>query len=294
MGDIKQWSSRQYRRRRRYRRRHRRSESKVERKMQNTTIQNEFLRWYNGMPPVTKTLLTTTAVLTLSSAVRLINADRLYLIWPFVYRKLQLWRLVTSFYTHSLGLSFAFDLYFMYTYSTKLETDVFQGQTADYVYFLLLTSGVQLLLDGLFQNLLVLSGAVVPTIMYLWSRHYADQQVTFMFGLQFKAIFLPWVIAGYEYVASGGQVPYSTLYGIASAHLYYYLKTINPGRGGRHYLTTPGFLQRLFPSSVGSHRAPGVGYVWPSNQQQRQQQRQSQERTNFMGGHNWGRGHRLT
>jgi hypothetical protein len=35
MGDIKQWSSRQYRRRRRYRRGHSRSESKVERKMNN-------------------------------------------------------------------------------------------------------------------------------------------------------------------------------------------------------------------------------------------------------------------
>ncbi|KAI8328364.1 Der1-like family-domain-containing protein [Chlamydoabsidia padenii] len=257
-----------------------------------TTVQNEFLRWYNGLPPVTKAIITTTVALSVSSAVGLVKAERLYLVWPFVYRKLQLWRMVTSFYLRSLNLSFAFDLYFMYTYSTKLELDVFQGRTSDYIYFLLLTSGVQLLLDGFFQNIVVLSSAVVPTVMYLWSKHYADQQVSFMFGLQFKAIFLPWVVAGYEYVASGGQVPYGTLYGIASAHLYYYLKTIHPGRGGRQYLATPGFLQRLFPASVGGHRAPGVGYVWPGQQQQQQQQRQ--ERTNFMGGHNWGRGHRLT
>jgi hypothetical protein len=35
MGDLKQWSSRHYRRRRRYRHRHRRSRSKVEKKRKN-------------------------------------------------------------------------------------------------------------------------------------------------------------------------------------------------------------------------------------------------------------------
>lgn len=101
---------------------------------------------------------------------------------------------------------------------------------------------------------------------------------------------------GYEYIASGGAIPYSTLYGMASAHLYYYLKTIYPATGGRHYLTTPGFIQRAFPPSVRMRRSSsGAGYVWPSNQQQRQQQQQQQQRSSLMGGgHNWGRGHRLT
>ncbi|CAO3580462.1 unnamed protein product [Absidia cylindrospora] len=180
----------------------------------------------------------------------------------------------------------------MYMYSTRLETEVFQGRTADYVYFLLFTSGTQLVLDKVFEDVYFLSGALVPSLMYLWSRHFPNQIVSFMFGLRFKAIFLPWVVAGYEYVANHGMIPYSTLYGIGSAHLYYYFKSIYPTGGGRRYLDTPRFFQRLFPSSTGSRRSPGVGQVWPSQQQQRQQE--NQERTNFMGGHSWGRGHRLT
>ncbi|CAO3599604.1 unnamed protein product [Absidia cylindrospora] len=260
---------------------------------QQTNIQNEFSRWYNGLPPVTKTIMTMTVVFTIGSGVRLISPDRLYLIWPLVLKKLQLWRMVTTFYTSSLSLEFVFNLYFMYTYSTRLETDVFQGQTADYVYFLIFNSAIQLLLDMFFHNVILLTGAVVPTIIYLWSKHFGDQQVSFMFGFRFKAIFLPWVLAGYEYIASGGAIPYGTLYGMASAHLYYYLKTIYPANGGRHYLTTPGFLQRAFPPTVGMRPSSGAGYVWPSNQQQRQQEQQ--QRSSLMGGgHNWGRGQRLT
>ncbi|ORZ00081.1 Der1-like family-domain-containing protein [Absidia repens] len=259
---------------------------------QQTSVQNEFIRWYNSMPTVTKAIMTASTLLTVSSTLRLIKMDRLALIWPLVLKKYEFWRLLSTFYTSHLNLSFIFNLYFMYMYSTRLETEVFQGQTADYVYFLLLTNGTQLVLDKVFENVFFLSGALVPSLMYLWSRHFPNQIVSFMFGLRFKAIFLPWVVAGYEYVANNGRVPYSTLYGIGSAHLYYYFKSIYPTRGGRRYLDTPRFFQRLFRSSTGPRRSPGAGQVWPNQQQQRQQE--NQERTNFMGGHSWGRGHRLT
>ncbi|KAI8081273.1 Der1-like family-domain-containing protein [Halteromyces radiatus] len=254
------------------------------------SVRNEFIQWYNDIPPITRTMLTMTSVFSLNAIFQFVRSDRLYLIWPLILRKWELWRLVTNFFTCHVDLTFIFNLYFMYTYSVKLETEVFQGQPADYVYFLLFNSAIQLLLDNYFQKVFTLSRAVVPSIMYLWSKHNADQEVSFMFGFRFKAIFLPWVVAAYEYIGTSGIIPYATLYGIASSHLYYYFKTVYPRTGGRQYLTTPGFLQRWFPPTIGSYRSSGVGYVWTNNQQRQR----TQERTNIMGGHNWGRGHRLT
>ncbi|CAO3608668.1 unnamed protein product [Cunninghamella echinulata] len=256
------------------------------------SIRNEFITWYNSLPPVTKSLLSLTTLFTLLPLLRLVYASKLELIWPFVTHKFQVWRLFTTFFTGRINIPFVFNLYFMYVYSHKLELEVYQGQTADYVYFLLISSLGQLFLDRFYFNLGYLSNGLVPAIMYLWSKHYADQPVTFMFGLRFKAIFLPWVMVGYEYIASGGVTPLPTIYGIAASHLYYYFKYIRPSQGGGQYLNTPGFLNRLFPPTAAARRVPGVGYAWP-NSNQRQAQQQQQSRTNIMGGHVWGRGNRL-
>ncbi|CAO3607973.1 unnamed protein product [Cunninghamella blakesleeana] len=259
------------------------------------SVRNEFLNWYNGLPPVTKNLLSLTIVFTVLPACQLIQYSSLDLNWPFVTHKFQIWRLFTNFFTGSISIPFVFNLYFLYTYSHKLELEVYQGQTADYIYFILISCTGQLFLDRFYRNLRILSGGLIPSIMYLWSKHYADQEVVFMFGFRFKAIFLPWVMVGYEYIASGGHVPFPTIYGIAASHLYYYFKYIRPSQGGGHYLNTPRFLTRLFPPTTGARRIPGVGYAFGSGQRQmyQQQQQQPQSRTNIMGGHVWGRGNRL-
>ncbi|KAI7857463.1 Der1-like family-domain-containing protein [Circinella umbellata] len=250
---------------------------------------NELIEWYQSIPPITKAVFTLSIATTVAPALGLVSPYHLILNWTAI-SKLQLWRLITSFFLNKLDLGFAMNLYFSYRQSVQLENEVFAGRTADYLYFLLLTSIMQLA-AARYLDLLVLSDGLIMTLTYLWSQHYRDVPMSFMFGIRFKARYLPWVLVGYNYLTPGGNVV-GSLVGIAAAHIYYYLTTTYPSQGGRRYLSTPAFLQRLFPPTTarGGFTAGGAFQMWPGNQQQQQQQA---PRTNVFGGHSWGRGQRL-
>ncbi|CDH57373.1 mgc82342 protein [Lichtheimia corymbifera JMRC:FSU:9682] len=248
---------------------------------------NEIVDWYQSIPPITKAIFTISVAATVAPALGLIEPYYLVLSWNAL-SKLQLWRLVTCFFVNRLGLAFAMNLFFMYRYSTQLETEVFGGRTADYIYYHLVT-GVLQLAAARFLNLYVLSDGFLLSVAYLWSQHYREVPVTFMFGIQFKAKYLPWVLVAYDFLVSGAM-PIPSLVGIGASHIYYYLTTTYPSQGGRRYLSTPTFLQRMFPPSVQQRGFTTGGGMWPGRQQQQQQTRQN---TNLFGGHAWGRGQRL-
>lgn len=44
---------------------------------------------------------------------------------------------------------------------------------------------------------------MVLSVVYVWCRLNPDEIVDFWFGLQFKAIYLPWVFAAFEWLLSG-------------------------------------------------------------------------------------------
>lgn len=99
---------------------------------------------------------------------------------------------------------------------------------------------------------------------------------------------MPWVLVAYDFLVNGAM-PIPSLVGIGASHIYYYLTTTYPSQGGRRYLSTPSFLQRMFPPSVQQRGFTTGGGMWPG----RQQQQQTRQTTNLFGGHAWGRGQRL-
>ncbi|KAI9311271.1 Der1-like family-domain-containing protein [Dichotomocladium elegans] len=109
---------------------------------------NEIVEWFQSIPPITKAIFTLSVVSTVAPALGLIDPYAIILSWKGV-AKFQLWRLVTSFFFNRLGLGFAMNLYFMYRYSIQLENEVFQGRTADYVYFYVVTGVLQLVQQSL-------------------------------------------------------------------------------------------------------------------------------------------------
>ncbi|KAG9287455.1 hypothetical protein G9A89_023827 [Geosiphon pyriformis] len=110
--------------------------------------------------------------------------------------------------------------------------------------------------------------------------------VTFLFGLNFKAVYLPFVLLIYEYVAQPARgIPWAMVIGLISGHLYYFLEDLYPATGGSRFIKTPQWLYRYFPLNTnpnGVRTSYGRVYIPPSPQV-----------PTPMRGHNWGRGQQL-
>ncbi|KAI9358145.1 Derlin [Pilaira anomala] len=162
---------------------------------------NEIVDWYQSIPPITKALFTLSIATTTASTFGIIQPTSLILYWPSIRAKLQLWRFVSCFFINKFGIGFAFNVYFLYRNSLQLENEVFQGQPADYMFFHLFTSCLQLAAASFF-DMYVLSDGLLLSIAYLWSQHNRDVPVTFMFGIRFKAMYLPWAMIVADFLMS--------------------------------------------------------------------------------------------
>ncbi|MEE6527022.1 hypothetical protein FKM82_028051, partial [Ascaphus truei] len=67
-----------------------------------------------------------------------ITPFQLYFNPELIFRRFQIWRLVTNFlFFGPLGFSFFFNMIFLYRYCRMLEEGSFRGRTADFVFMFL-------------------------------------------------------------------------------------------------------------------------------------------------------------
>jgi hypothetical protein len=105
---------------------------------------------------------------------------------------LQVYRLVTS-HLVSGGSGLLWHLYMLYVYSIDLERGYFAGKRADYFVTIAVLMGT---LDaiGLYMEYPILASAFVMGLTFLYSNIRAHHIVSFFFGIQFKAMYLPYVL----------------------------------------------------------------------------------------------------
>ncbi|XP_055296109.1 derlin-1 isoform X2 [Sitodiplosis mosellana] len=251
--------------------------------------------WYKNLPIFTKYWLSLTVGISLLARFGLLAGEWLYLAPYFIYYKFQLWRLVTCIFYYPLtpntGFHFMLNCYFLYNYSLRLETDHFKSSPGDY-FFLLLFNWACCTVIGLLFNLPLLMDPLILSVLYIWCQLNKNVIVNFWFGTRFKAMYLPWVLLGFNLILSSGSM-YS-LVGILVGHLYFFLKIKYPQElGGPSYLNTPAFIKSYFPDVRGG--VHGFGFA-PQNQRTDQPAGGGgggNNQNRFFGGNNWGRGQRL-
>jgi Derlin-1 len=87
---------------------------------------------------------------------------------------------------------------------------------------------------------------MVLSVLYVWCQLNKEVIVSFWFGTRFKAMYLPWVLLGFNMLMSNGSL--FAVVGILVGHLYFFLKFTYPQElGGRSFLETPAFIKRYFP-----------------------------------------------
>lgn len=213
---------------------------------------NEFKDWYYSIPKVTRAWFTGSVVLPLIGRFGLIDPYILVLMFePFIW-KFHFWRPVTAvlFYPISpqTGFTYLINLYFLYSYSKRLETTTFDGKPADYI-FMLIFNWLCLVIIGFFFQIYLIMDPMILSVMYVWCQLNRDTIVQFWFGTQFKAIYLPWVLVVFNLVVKGGG--FTELLGIAVGHLYFFLMFKYPqDHNGPQLLRTPDILYKYFPNSA--------------------------------------------
>ncbi|KPP66549.1 derlin-1-like, partial [Scleropages formosus] len=234
---------------------------------------------FKSIPFITRYWFAGSIIVPLIGKLGLVSPVYLVL-WPdYFLHKFQIWRPITStlYFPVGPGTGFLYlvNLYFLYQYSTRLETGAFDGRPADYIFMLLFN----------WICIVLLMIPLIMSVLYVWAQLNRDMIVSFWFGTRFKACYLPWVILGFNYIIGGSIV--NELIGNLVGHLYFFLMFKYPmDLGGRAFLSTPQFLYRFFPSRRGG--VSGFGVPPPSRRPV------AQDQGGAGGGrHNWGQGFRL-
>eukprot|EP01133_Synstelium_polycarpum_P004242 gene4242-4949_t len=164
---------------------------------------DEVSRWWASVPPVTKVLFAGMGLLTIGANFGLVSFYTLFLDYGLIFKNFEIWRIVTPvFFMGKLGFSFLMQMMFLLNHSTYLERGNFAGRTADYIYMVLVSS-LLLLFIAYFLSFSIVSHGLIMTIIYVWSRMNPTGEVSFFFGLKFKAIYLPWVMMLFTILMGG-------------------------------------------------------------------------------------------
>ncbi|XP_071035477.1 derlin-1 isoform X2 [Parasteatoda tepidariorum] len=163
--------------------------------------------FFNSLPFFTRYWFALSLAFPLLARFGLLNPYYLILEYNAFFKQFQIWRPLTAvFYfplTPNRAFSYLLNLYFLYNYSLQLETGLFAGRPADYC-FLLLFNWATLVCAGLALNVMLLMEPMILSMLYLWCQVNKDTIVSFWFGTRFKAMYLPWVLFGFNFILQGG------------------------------------------------------------------------------------------
>lgn len=96
-------------------------------------------------------------------------------------------------------------------------------------------------------ELISLWDAYSMVITYVWSRYFSAQTVSFLFGIRFKARYLPLALLAMDAIMGGNVV--GGIMGIVIGHLYWFLKEEWPS--GYWWTRPPRVLVDMLQSTKG-------------------------------------------
>jgi len=202
-----------------------------------------FNFFFQESPKITKILTITCMVISLMTWFEIITPLYLYFNYELIFKKYQIWRIFTNFfYFGNFSLSLIFHLILFFRNSKYLEKSVFKGNSADYIFFLIV-SIIVLSIIGPISGIVFLSNSLSFTMTYYWGRKSKHTFVNFMGIFTMRAPYLPWFYLLFSYLLESDFK--NDLLGMIVGHTYYYFKDIFPRlkkSKGFHIFDTPDVL----------------------------------------------------
>ncbi|PKI84649.1 hypothetical protein MVES_001772 [Malassezia vespertilionis] len=224
------------------------------------------------LPPLTRVLLAGELAVTLPVLAKLVSPYRIMLLWPLVWRKWQVWRVVTAFLYGGEGLAMLFNTVFFIRTSKEIEDQRFFGDSIDYAWGMTIISALIMALNYPLRSL-ILFHPFLNALTCIWAAYRPEAQVSIMGLATVKAQYIPYVNIGIDLVMGGPALAIQGVTGMVSALIWYTVRrapyTIPGLQAGRRrnihlyiarnvtpYLSTPLFLRQLV-QRMQNRRTPG-------------------------------------
>jgi len=217
----------------------------------------DFQTWFSTIPICTKVYMCTVFATTLVVTYGILSQQYLFISYTKAFFSFELWRLITCF-CFAGKFSFNFLMYMMMVYSrlTKLETEAKENKKyadlAVMLLFIVITIHVFTFILG---HAMFLCMEFIFALIYIDCKRNPEQEVVLYFW-KLKNAHLPWAMMLLSVIIGGSIV--SNLVGIATGHIFYFLKDLAPVMYGWDVLKTPFFLQNWLdrqPARVNQQQA---------------------------------------
>ncbi|KAK6941437.1 Derlin [Dillenia turbinata] len=201
--------------------------------------------FYASLPPISKAYGTICLLATTAFQLGLYHPVHIALIYEYVFKHFQVWRLITNFFfLGKFSINFGIRLLMIARYGVQLEKGPFERRTADFLWMMIfgaLTLLVLSAIPGLTSPFLGIS--LVFMLLYVWSREFPNANINIYGLVTLKAFYLPWAMLALDVIFGSPLVP--DLLGILAGHLYYFLTVLHPLAGGKNMLRTPYWVHKL-------------------------------------------------
>jgi len=201
---------------------------------------------FDSSPKITKSITLISGTISILCWLNIISPLYLYLNHELIFKRCQIWRIFTNFFFFgSLSANCVFHLILFFRNSKLLEKNVFKGNAADYLFFLLFFTINIFIISPLF-NIVFLSHSLSFAMTYYWGRKSKNGIVLIMGILTLRAQYLPIFYLIFSIILNSDFR--EDLIGFLIGHLFYFIKDILPRIKRvkkKQFLKTPNFIKKF-------------------------------------------------
>ncbi|SMR60010.1 unnamed protein product [Zymoseptoria tritici ST99CH_1A5] len=217
-------------------------------------------------PPISRTLTAATVLISVPGHLGFYNLVRVFFLSDYVFTVRQLpevWRLVTTFLITGPQLGLIMDPFFLYHYSSQLETGSPRfSRPGAYAFYLMFVSIIILLTGGVYLGGYALLHALSMALTYTFSQEDPNRTVGF-FIVQMRAKYVPYASLVVTFLMAGPFMTMIQATGILAGHAYEFFDKIWPTQGGgQQWIQPPQIVQKWFalPNNGAQPRAYGTAF----------------------------------
>ncbi|WWD21710.1 hypothetical protein CI109_106197 [Kwoniella shandongensis] len=221
----------------------------------------DFSAAYNSVPPVTRTLLVGTALVTFPCLLGFTSPAAVALVWTKVAKSYQIWRPITCFFFGGSGFPLLYDFFLIYRNSSAMETDTYRNDTAEYAWLHIMLA-VFIHIFNLFLGLPFLFRPLLHAQTYVWCRSNPTVKVSIFGLITIPTSLYPPALVLLDLLTGGPMKALGGVIGILAGHLWWFLSNFLPLHAPTHLrrpnpLGTPSRFRSLFVSAPSSFASSG-------------------------------------